>query len=85
MAFVAEENAACSDRHLEIDKLSRMGIEIFDASLSQHSHEIGILDVTTRLAHHRWKDLYKFLEHRRLQRAIIEQLSACYLSYATIS
>jgi hypothetical protein len=52
MAFVAEENAACSERHLEIDRLSRMGIDIFDASLSQRSREITILDVTTRLAHH---------------------------------
>jgi hypothetical protein len=57
MAFVAKENAACSERRLKIDRLSRMGIDIFDASLSQPSHEISILDVTTRLAHHRWKEL----------------------------
>jgi hypothetical protein len=85
MAFVAEENAACSERRLEIDRLSRMGIDIFDASLSQRSREITILDVTTRLAHHRWKDLYNFSEHKRLQCAIIEELSARYLSYANIN
>jgi hypothetical protein len=84
MAFVAEKSAACNERRLEIDRLSRMGIDIFDASLSQRSREISLLDVMTRLAHYQWKELYNFSEHKRLQRAIIEELLARYLSYANV-
>ena len=79
MAFIQNENEALTDRQLEIHRLSQLGIDIFDPSIARRAIDVSVLDVTTRLAHQRWKKLYDFKEHKRLQTAIIEELKSKYI------
>jgi len=74
MAFIQQENAALTDRQLEIKRLAQLGIDIYDPSIAKRAIDVNVLDVTTRLAHQRWKKLYDYKEHKRLQAAIIIEL-----------
>jgi hypothetical protein len=79
MAFIQQENEAFTDRKLEINRLAELGIDIYDPSIAKRAIDVNVLDVSTRLAHQRWKKLYDFTEHKRLQAAIIEELKNKYL------
>jgi hypothetical protein len=82
MAFVQGQNDALTVRQLEIRRLAEMGIDVFDPTLRAREMEVEVLDLTSRLmAHHHWKGLYKFEEHKKLQQAIIVELwqKYCYI------
>jgi hypothetical protein len=74
MAYVQEENDSLADRQLEVQRLQQMGIDVYDASLKSSAVNVQALDLSTRLAHARWKELYNFTEHKHLQKAIINEL-----------
>ncbi len=80
MAYVQAENENLNDRQLEIQRLRRLGIDIFDPTLQQRELDVNVLDITSRLAHHQWKALYNYDEHKRLQRAIVVELREKYSS-----
>jgi hypothetical protein len=65
--------AALAYVHLENDALhlSDLGIDIYDPLLTQQVKDVELLDIQTRLPHKWW---YDFVEHKRLQRAIIKEL-----------
>jgi hypothetical protein len=79
MALIQQENETFADRKLEINRLAQLGIDIYDPSIAKGAIDVNVLDVSTRLAHQRWKKLYDFNEHKRLQAAIIEELKKKYL------
>jgi hypothetical protein len=78
LAYVQLEDDALEDRMLEIKCLSELGKDIYDSSLTQRVRNVELLDIETRLAHKRWKDLYNFAEHKHLQKAIIKELQDKY-------
>jgi len=55
-----------------------MGIDIYDPTLQQCRLDIEVLDLSSRLAHHRWRALYDYPQHKRLQQAIVRQLTINY-------
>jgi hypothetical protein len=75
MAFIQQENEAFTDRKLEINRLAELGIDIYYPSIAKRAIDVNVLDISKRLAHQRWKKLYDFMEHKRLQAAIIEELN----------
>ncbi len=74
LAYVQLEDDALEDQLLKIKHLSELGIDIYDPSLTQRAKNVELLDIQTRLAHNRWKGLYNFAEHKRLQKAIVKEL-----------
>jgi hypothetical protein len=78
MAYVQDENDALTNRQLEVQRLQQLGIDIYDGTLHSRAVNVNALDLSSRLAHARWKELYNFNEHKRLQRAIIEELKNNY-------
>ena len=78
MAFVQAENENAEDRELEIERLCQMGIDIYDPTLQQCRLDIEVLDLSSRLAHHRWRALYDYPQHKHLQQAIVRQLTLNY-------
>jgi hypothetical protein len=74
MAHVQEKNDALADRQLKVQRLQQMGIDIYDATLTSRAVNVQALDLSTTLAHARWKELYNFTEYKCLQRAIIYEL-----------
>jgi hypothetical protein len=82
MAFVQEEDDNLADRHLEIGRLSQLGIDVYHPTLCQRELDAAVLDISTRLAHHPWKALYDYAEHKHLQPAIIVQLREKYTHVA---
>jgi hypothetical protein len=80
MSFVQGQDDALAYRQLEIQCLAGMGIDIFDLTLRAKEMDRNLLDLNSRLAHQRWKGLYNFNEHCKLQRAIIVKLKQKYCS-----
>jgi hypothetical protein len=78
MAYIQDENDALTNRQLEVQRLQQLGIDIYDGMLHSRAVNVNALDLSSRLAHARWKELYNFNEHKRLQRAIIEELKNNY-------
>lgn len=78
MAFVQAENENVEDRELEIERLCQMGIDIYDPTLQQCRLDIEVLDLSSRLAHHCWRALYDYPQHKHLQQAIVRQLTLNY-------
>ncbi len=78
MAFVQQQDDALADRRLEIRRLAGMGIDIFDPTLRVREMDQELLDLSSRLAHQRWKGLYNYNEHKKLQKAIIVELRQKY-------
>jgi len=78
MAFVQAEDENLAQRHLEIRRLNQLGIDVYDPTLRRRELDVAVLDITSRLAHRRWKALYDYAEHKRLQCAIIVELREKY-------
>jgi hypothetical protein len=80
MAFIHHEDEALCDRQLEVRRLFQLGIDIYDPSIAPCSRDADVLDLSTQLAHQRWKNLYDYDEHKWLQKAIVRELKNKYVA-----
>jgi hypothetical protein len=61
MAYVQDENDALTNRQLEVQRLQQLGIDIYDGTLHSRAVDVNALDLSSRLAHARWKELYNLM------------------------
>jgi hypothetical protein len=64
MAYVQDENDALTNHQLENQRFQQLGIDINDGTLHSRAVNVNALDLSSRLAHAHWKELYNFSEHK---------------------
>jgi hypothetical protein len=76
--FVQQEEDNVETRLLEVEYLQVLGINIHDSELQNDTEKIRVLPLLTRMAMHRWGQLYNLASHKKLQSAISSELHRKY-------